>query len=136
MYDDFAFFNLQRLDGPYSKNIVVDGYSRKVEVRFCSPVNQADQSDKSSLAFLIDASGAREKRLTSGSTAVAYTETKRSVDEDGDENVSGIYYRAKNSSDVCAYDAAGKELHYATDFLVTCDRDATGELRHDDLLVW
>lgn len=65
-----------------------------------------------------------------------YTETKRAVDEDGDNVVNGIFYRAHPSSENCTY-SNGTVSKYRSDFKVTCDAGAarTDALHHDKLFV-
>jgi hypothetical protein len=78
---------------------VIDGYYQKVEVRFCNPAYQVKDSDKSSLVYVLDDEKERDIRLTSGSTGMKYTDTKRELNtESGDDEIAGIYYEAKPSS--------------------------------------
>ncbi len=108
LYDDFTFFNIQGISGPYSKLVNLRKYetaadgtqttsyeSKKFEVRFCNPAYETKESDKSSLAYMLNDAGDRDVRLTSGSSTMKYTETIREIDsETGDNVVKGIKFYA------------------------------------------
>ena len=92
-YDDFAYFNLEPLLGPYAVTAVVDGVTKNFEVRFCGPADQNNGGTESSLVFEIDNAGNRVSRLTSGVTEIFGFKTSRTfnIDEEIDE-VTGINY--------------------------------------------
>jgi hypothetical protein len=73
LFDDFTFFNLENIAGPYSKEVIVNGVSKKLEIRFCNPAYQTKDGDKSSLAYILDEANTRAVRLTSGDAAMQYT---------------------------------------------------------------
>ena len=129
LYDDFAYFSIGALRGPFAVDgVLIDGSNKNLEVRFCGPAHQVkgNSDSKSSLVFSVDADGTRAKRFTSGDTLMGYTETQRSTEEDS-WDVVGIKYAAKESSEVCkpaVVDAAGVETQaakfWSTEFLITC----------------
>lgn len=90
LYDDFTFFNIQGIAGPYSKVVSVRKYEtnaegaqvtshedKKFEIRFCNPAYETKDSGKSSLAYILNDAKERDIRLTSGDTSMKYTETIR-----------------------------------------------------------
>lgn len=38
---DYAYFNFNSLRGPFIKQVVIDGVTRDVEIRFCVPADQS-----------------------------------------------------------------------------------------------
>lgn len=126
---------MQPVAGPYAQNLILQGdvYSSKIEIHFCVPVKKDVNSTEaeSSLVFALNGA-ARDVAYTSGSPAMAYTETKR--ENPADNDVTGIFYRAKDSTTVCRYNNAS---FYKTDFLVQClvGGDLTANLTDDNLSI-
>ena len=127
LYDDFTFFDLTPLQGPYAYQALVNGANKKFEVRFCNPAYQVIGSGegKSSLVFLLDDENLRATRLTSGSATMNYTRTLRKLNEEDENNdVVGIFYDAEpitNGEECVASSGDAPARPYIVDYTVNCD---------------
>lgn len=113
------------------KDVTIDGVSKAVEFRFCIPT---EVGEKSSLAYVLDADNNRVQRLTSGDLTFAKSDTKRAIDEDGEEgDIIGLTYTSFQTTEICQAADAEKglsEVHYTTEFEIKCNKKIH-DVRHN-----
>jgi len=122
MFDDWTYFRLGDLTGPYLGEITTLTTTNHFQVQFCG-VSSFNSTDKDFAAgvWALDAN----KNRTHPVSGVALKNFKTIRQEvDGEAKAVGIKYDSTNSNTVCKT-VNETNVYYYTSFEVTCDENST-----------
>lgn len=98
LYDDYTYFDLTSLTGPYGA--VVNASGSSYEVRFCGAGQQSGINTNSGMIFKLDSENNRVSTVA-GSFIVKTQTLRDDIDGDGTFEAVGIKYNSTRSTDVC-----------------------------------